>query len=164
MATWRILVSQMANASREVNMSAVVIKNRPYSAEKLLGLRVVDPVRLSRQIESGLKFETFERLSRSTGLSIDKLRPALRITPRTLTRRRNEKRLSPEESDRLISISRLLSQAIALFEGRTVNAMVWFTKPNRAFGKLSPLEMATTEVGCREVENLIGRLEHGVFT
>ncbi|MFM9903166.1 MAG: antitoxin Xre/MbcA/ParS toxin-binding domain-containing protein [Pyrinomonadaceae bacterium] len=145
-------------------MSAVLPKNRPYSAEKLLGLRVVDPVRLSRQIESGLTFETFEKLSRSTGLSIDKLRPALRITPRTMSRRRIEKRLSPQESDRLLSISRLLALAFELFEGNESLAISWFTSSKRLFGGLSPLEMSTTEVGSREVEDLIGRLEHGVFS
>ncbi len=145
-------------------MSTVVLKNRPYSAEGLLGLRVVDPVRLSRQIELGLKFETFERLSRSTGLSIDKLRPALRLTPRTMSRRRTEKRLSPEESDRLVSISRLLALTFELFEGNEAMAISWFTSSKRLFGGLSPLEMSVTENGSRQVEDLIGRLEHGVFS
>lgn len=135
-----------------------------YSAEKLLGLKVIDSLSLSRQVESGLKFNAFERLSKATGLSMDKLRPALRITPRTMSRRRIEKRLSPQESDRLISISRLLALAFELFEGNEVMAVKWFTSPKRLFGGLTPLEMSATEVGSREVENLIGRLEHGVFS
>jgi len=135
-----------------------------YSAEKLLGIKVVDSLSLSRQVESGLKFNAFERLSKATGLSMDKLRPALRITPRTMSRRRIEKRLSPQESDRLISISRLLALAFELFEGNEVMAVKWFTSPKRLFAGLTPLEMSATEVGSREVENLIGRLEHGVFS
>ncbi len=130
---------------------------------KLLGLKKTDPISLSRQIETGLKFETFERLSRSTGLSTEKLRPALRITPRTMTRRRTEKRLSPQESDRLISISRLLALTFELFEGDEAMAIRWFTSPRRIFGGFSPLEMSATEEGSRAVENLIGQLEHGVF-
>ena len=31
-------------------------------------------------------------------------------------------------------------------------------------GDVSPLEYAKTEVGAREVENLLGRIEHGVFS
>lgn len=144
-------------------MSAV-LTDRPASVETLLGLRAKDPVGLSLQVEAGLKFDSFERLSRSTGIPVDSLRPALRITPRTLTRRRSSGRLSPEESDRLIAITRLLVQAIRLFNGRTASAIEWFTKPNWALDERSPLEMAATEVGRREVESLIGRLEHGVFT
>lgn len=147
-----------------IEMSTTTIDIGAKSPEKLLGLKPLDPVRLSMKVEKGLKFDAVERLSRMTGLSVEKLRPALRITPRTLTRRRTENRLSAEESDRLMSISRVLSKAIGLFSGRTASAMEWFSRPNRAFGGRTPLEMASTEVGCREVENLIGRLEHGVFT
>ncbi len=135
-----------------------------YSVQKLLGLKTVDNFRLSRQVESGFGFDTFERLSKSTGLSMDKLRLAIRISPRTMTRRKIEKRLSPQESDRLVSVSRLLAQAFELFEGNKPSAIRWFISPKRAFGGLSPLEMASTEVGSREVENLIGRLEYGVYS
>ncbi|CAN5591008.1 hypothetical protein BH24ACI3_BH24ACI3_04140 [soil metagenome] len=89
---------------------------------------------------------------------------AVGISPRTLSRRRVEKKLSPAESDRLVSVSRLLSLSIDLFEGDIPGAIRWFTRPNRALGRIAPLEASTTEVGAREVENLIGRLEHGVFS
>jgi uncharacterized protein (DUF2384 family) len=36
--------------------------------------------------------------------------------------------------------------------------------PQRALGGAVPLEIAKTEVGAREVEQIIGRLEQGVFT
>jgi uncharacterized protein (DUF2384 family) len=37
-------------------------------------------------------------------------------------------------------------------------------RSNRALGGVSPFEMAKTEVGALEVENLITRIEHGVFS
>ncbi len=123
----------------------------------------IDNLQLAKKVESGLSFEAFERVGRVSGLSTDELRTVIRIAPRTLTRRRQEKRLSPEESDRLVSVSRLLSLAIELFEGDVRAALNWFTSKNRALGGISPLGAASTEVGSREVEALIGRLEHGVF-
>jgi uncharacterized protein (DUF2384 family) len=36
--------------------------------------------------------------------------------------------------------------------------------PQRALGGAVPVDIAKTEVGAREIENIIGRLEHGVFT
>ena len=36
--------------------------------------------------------------------------------------------------------------------------------PQRALGGAIPLDIAKTEVGAREVEQIIGRLEQGVFT
>ena len=137
----------------------------PQSMMKsLLGIDTVDNLKLAKKVESGLSFEAFERVGRVSGLSSDALRGAIRIAPRTLARRRQEKKLSPEESDRLVSVSRLLSLAIELFEGEVRAALNWFTSKNRALGGISPLRAASTEVGSREVEALIGRLEHGVFT
>ncbi len=135
-----------------------------YTVEKLLGIKSVNVVKLTEKIEAGFSFDALERLGKTTGLSLEMLRVAMRIKSRTLTRRRQERKLSPEESDRLVSVSRLLAQTFELFEGDREAGMRWFTSPNRALGEHSALEIAATETGTREVENLIGRLEHGVFT
>lgn len=131
--------------------------------KSLLGIDTVDNLKLAKKVESGLPFDAFERVGRVSGLSMESLRTAVRIAPRTLTRRRQENKLSPEESDRLVSVSRLLSLAVELFEGDVRAGLGWFRSKNRALGGISPLEAAATEVGSREVEMLIGRLEHGVF-
>ena len=135
-----------------------------YSVEKLLGIKTADNLKLAERVEAGFSFDALERLGKTTGLPLERLRVAVRITPRTLTRRKKEKKLSPEESDRLVSVSRLLAQTFELFEGNEEAGIRWFTSPNRALGGQSPIEVAATETGTREVENLIGRLEHGVFT
>ncbi len=150
-------------------MSAVLEKTkmsgqRKYTVEKLLGIEAADNLKLAKKVEAGFSFEALERLGKTTGLSLERLRVAVGIAPRTLTRRKKEKKLSPEESDRLVSVSRLLAQTFELFEGNIEAAMRWFQNPNRALGGQSPLQVAATETGAREVENLIGRLEHGVFT
>ena len=135
-----------------------------YTVEKLLGIITTDNLNLAKKVEAGFSFEVLERLGKTTGLPLERLRVAVRIAPRTLTRRKKEKKLSPEESDRLVSVSRLLAQTFELFEGNTEAAMRWFQNPNRALNGQSPLQVASTETGAREVENLIGRLEYGVFT
>jgi putative toxin-antitoxin system antitoxin component (TIGR02293 family) len=139
-------------------------KPTAYSVEKLLGIKTADNLKLAERVEAGFSFDALERLGKTTGLPLERLRVAVRITPRTLTRRKKEKKLSPEESDRLVSVSRLLAQTFELFEGNEEAGIRWFTSPNRALGGRSPIEVAATETGTREVENLIGRLEHGVFT
>ncbi len=150
-------------------METIVEKRRPQVARKftvksLLGVNAADNLKLAKKIESGLSFDSFVRLGRMSGLSLEDLRAAVRIAPRTLTRRRQDNKLSPEESDRLVSLSRLLSLTFELFEGDANGGLHWFTSKNRALGGMSPIDAAATETGSREVENLIGRLEHGVFT
>ena len=131
---------------------------------KMLGIKSDDTLQLVKSIEKGFSFQMFERIRRETGLPLDRLAISIGISPRTLSRRKKENKLTASESDRLVSISRLLSLAIELFEGDKAKAFRWFMNSNRALGNLSPLEMAATETGSREVENLIGRLEHGVFS
>lgn len=133
------------------------------SLQSMLGVSVRDNLKLAKKVESGLPYATLERVGRISGIPVERLRLALRIAPRTLSRRRRENRLSAEESDRLVSLSRLLAMAIDLFEGDVEAAHAWFTQPNRALSGTSPIEASATAVGSREVEALIGRLEHGVY-
>ena len=129
-----------------------------------LGIKATNTVQLVQAIGAGFSFATLERVRKETGLPMERLAGSIGLSPRTLTRRKKEKKLSAPESDRLVTLTRLLTQAVELFEGQKTPALRWFVNPNRALGNLSPLEMAATETGAREVENLIGRLEHGVFS
>lgn len=145
-------------------MSAIVLEeNNESTFGKMLGIKAVNSLQLIEFIQSGLPFRTFEKIRREMNLPMDVLADSLGISSRTLTRRKKDKKLNAFESDRLISISRLVAMSIELFEGDRAQAMQWFNKPNRGLGGISPLKMAATETGAREVENLIGRLEHGVF-
>ncbi len=71
---------------------------------------------------------------------------------------RNEQEAAP------LRTARLLKSALALLEGDKETAKAWLSRPKRALNGQSPLEMSKTETGAQEVEALIGRLEHGVFT
>jgi putative toxin-antitoxin system antitoxin component (TIGR02293 family) len=129
----------------------------------LLGLDPMGTPRLVERVEEGLSFRDLERLRQNMGISMDEIAELVQIRPRTLDRRKKEGRLHPEESDRLLRATRVFGRAIALFEGDVEGALGWLSTPKRALGGAVPLEMARTEIGAREVEGLIGRLEHGVF-
>ena len=130
----------------------------------LLGLPLSDWPHLMRAVERGFAYETFESLRESAGLSADEVANWLQLASRTLTRRKQQGRFAPEESDRLLRAARLFGRAMELFEGDRDAAREWLLTPQRALGGEVPLEVAHTEVGSREVENLIGRIEHGVYS
>ena len=44
------------------------------------------------------------------------------------------------------------------------NGRRWLNSPQVGLGGATPLEYAETEVGAREVEDLLGRIEHGVYS
>lgn len=149
------------SALKDVKIS---LKPSTYTVEKFLGVQAEDNLNLAEKVKVGFSFDALERLVEVTGLPLEQLRLAVRISARTLTRRKKENKFSPEESDRLVSISLLIAQTFELFEGDEIAGLQWFTNPNRALGGLTPIEVAATETGTREVENLIGRLENGVFS
>jgi putative toxin-antitoxin system antitoxin component (TIGR02293 family) len=128
----------------------------------LLGLSTYDSMELHERVEQGLSFEALERLRRALDLPLSRFAELVKIPPRTLARRKEAKRLQPEESDRLLRLSKIVGLAIQLFEGGLEEARAWLLSPHPALGNAAPLEFAANEVGAREVENLIGRLEHGI--
>ncbi|MDQ3363513.1 MAG: DUF2384 domain-containing protein [Actinomycetota bacterium] len=130
----------------------------------LIGLEPADNAALVAWVEEGLPYRALERLRSNIGLSREALADLVQIKPRTLDRRKEGGRLRPEESDRLLRAARVFGGTIALFEGDADAARAWLSSPQRALGGAVPLEMARTEVGAREVESLVGRLEHGVFS
>ncbi len=129
----------------------------------LLGFEPLDSAALVARVEEGFSYRTLERLRGNVGLSREALADLVQINPRTLDRRKGG-RLRTDESDRLLRAARVFGGAIALFEGDVDAARAWLSSPQRALGGAVPLEMARTEVGAREVESLVGRLEHGVFS
>lgn len=128
----------------------------------LLGLRAYEPMRAYLAVRKGLAFTAFERLQRNTGLSARALAEFAQIPKRTLARRKDEGRLEPEESDRLVRISRVFGYALTLFDGDVDAARQWLTSEQPALGGIAPLELAGTDIGMTEVERLVGRLEHGI--
>jgi putative toxin-antitoxin system antitoxin component (TIGR02293 family) len=129
-----------------------------------LGLRPAGPLDLVRHISRGLSFHAFEQLRAALDLPLADLAGLIGIPARTLHRRKEEGRLQPDESDRLVRLSRVWGRSVELFEGDAAEARHWLGSPRAALGGQTPLALSCTEVGAREVESLIGRLEHGVFS
>jgi putative toxin-antitoxin system antitoxin component (TIGR02293 family) len=130
----------------------------------LLGMKSLETGALLARVKEGFPYSVFERFQQNVALPIEELAILLQIKRRTLARRREEGRLTADESDRLLRASRVFGKALALFEGDLDAARTWFSTPAPALANRTPKDYATTEVGAREVENLLGRLEHGVFS
>jgi len=128
----------------------------------LLGLKVQEASALLAEIQKGLSFDAWEHFILNTSLRKEEAIGMVQITARTLSRRKGEGRLHPDESDRLIRAARIFAQAAELFEGDVESARKWLTTPQPGLGGAPPVEYAATEVGAREVEALLGRLEHGI--
>ena len=132
--------------------------------ESLLGLKIRGMPELLGQVKEGLQYNSLENFVRKSHFPKEEAFHLIRISPRTLARRKEKGRLSPEESDRLVRAARIVSLTLRLFEGDADAAHRWLKTSQPALGDATPFEYARTELGAREVEALITRLEHGVFS
>ncbi len=114
-------------------------------------------------LRAGLPVKDFDTVQSRLGVTSGQLADALSIAARTLARRKQEGRLRKDESERLYRLQRLFDRAVEVFESDEA-ARDWFRTPQRALGGSTPLAFADVEPGAREVEQLLGRIEQGVFS
>lgn len=120
---------------------------------------VMDWILLVRQ---GLPSASVDELVRRTKITKAELANALAIPERTLTRRKHENVLSPEESAKLLRLARVVERAAAVFES-TDNALSWLQSSNASLNGVTPLSLLDTDIGADSVLDTLGRIEHGVF-
>ncbi len=130
----------------------------------LIGLKSAGTSELIDHIKKGLEYSSIEHFTRKASLRREEVIGIARISSRTLIRRKEKGRLSPDESDRLVRAARIFSRAQQLFEGDLSAVNRWLKTSQPALGGATPLEYAATEAGAREVEALINRLEYGIFS
>ena len=115
------------------------------------------------QIRAGLSFRAVQNLQKALDLPMERIASVLGMSRATLHRRKIQGKIDREESEKLVRYRSLLEKAEEVF-GDAENAREWLTHPQRGLGNAVPLEFAKSELGAREVENLLGRIEYGVYS
>jgi putative toxin-antitoxin system antitoxin component (TIGR02293 family) len=121
------------------------------------------PADVVAMVRRGLPMEEFGALAAWLEISEEELAPLVGISRATLHRRKKTGQLEMPESERIVRIGRLMCRATEVLENEKA-AREWLRTPAIAFRGESPLSYLDTEIGAREVENLLGRFEHGVFS
>lgn len=143
------------------------LRNQPATPRGyivLLGLDYFDWPSILKAVEKGFSWKTFERFLKNIDLPAEQIADILGIPRRTLARRKVEGRLKADESDRLLRLARVFGSALDLFNGNRDAAVLFLTDVNIALGGVAPIELARTHLGAEEVENLVGRIQHGLFS
>jgi putative toxin-antitoxin system antitoxin component (TIGR02293 family) len=128
---------------------------------KVVGGVVRSPDDLAERVRKGLPFAALVAVMERYGLSRDVLCTILHLSPRNFLRRKEQKRLSPDESDRLYRLARVIAHANRVFESPAESAD-WIQSPNPALGKQQPLTLLDTDIGVQQVDQVLGRIEHGI--
>ena len=141
-----------------VNELRAVVKE--LGGRTVLGRNLASQRDLCEAIREGFPPAVVPELMRASGLSLKELASALDLSTRSLQRRRRSGRLARFESDRLYRLARIVALADE-YLGDHERAMNWLKRPNRAMGGIAPIAAIDTELGARQVENILGRIAYG---
>lgn len=114
-------------------------------------------------VRQGLPFSAFESVATQLEMAPQQMTQVLGIPLRTLARRKTEHRFTPQESDRLYRVTRAVSMATEVL-GNVDKGRRWLKSPNRALGGEVPFDLLDTEIGAHQVEEVLVRLNHGIFS
>lgn len=129
----------------------------------ILRLHATSADELRAAVRKGLPFSSFEAVSKHLDISPQHITTVLGIPPRTIARRKAARYLTPQESDRLYRLARAVAQTIEVL-GTIEKARVWLKTPNRALGGEVPLDLLDTDIGARQVDEVLLRLSYGIFS
>jgi putative toxin-antitoxin system antitoxin component (TIGR02293 family) len=131
---------------------------------KVLGKTVTKADDLAELVRKGLPATSITVLAARLNVGNTVLSRKLGIPQRTLTRRLSQRsRLTAAESDRTVRLARVYASAVEMI-GDEQKAVAWLGTPNRALGGERPLNQLDTDVGAREVEDVLGRIAYGVYS
>jgi putative toxin-antitoxin system antitoxin component (TIGR02293 family) len=148
---------------QEANMETTAIAE-VLGGRKIFGKTVKEPADLADLVRRGLPASSVKALAEKLAIGNMALSRRLGIPLRTLTRRLSQRsRLTAAESDRTVRLARVYASAVAMIGDRE-KAVDWLRTPNRALSGQQPLDQLDTDIGAREVEDVLGRIAYGVYS
>lgn len=139
------------------------VHGKAGKAAPKIGRAGLTPSKLIEVVQLGLPVQELVDLQVCLALPMEKLALKLGISRATLQRRKVTGKLDPAQSDRVVRFARLMGKAVHVMESED-HARQWMRSPQVGLGGAVPLDYAETEVGAREVEDLLGRIEYGVYS
>ena len=121
-------------------------------------------LRLIQRVRDGLPFSDLSRFIHAIGMSQEEAALAFHIPRRTLARRKGTAgRMAAGEGERMVRFARVLAQAQDTL-GSLEKAKSWLNLENQALGGVTPLSLLDTDLGAQAVQDILGRIEYGVFS
>lgn len=133
----------------------------------LLGLhgKKSGPLEIAKIIEKGLSVSTIDKFKEVIDISDVQFSAILGVSTKTIGRFRKSRssKLPVPVGDRLYRIANIYTKAKEVFENNDL-AQEWLTTPQIGLNNQIPLDLLITEIGAREVEDLLSRIEYGILT
>lgn len=129
-----------------------------YSAsEKTTEIQLVEMAR------KGIAKKALLRIADLSGLSVSELSKLLPVSLRTIQRYSDDHLLDRAVSEHALQIAEVLSHGTRVFSSLE-SFQRWLHTPSVALGHQKPVSFFDTGFGTRMVSDLLGRIEHGVYS
>lgn len=131
---------------------------------QVFGRKIRDASDMKEALREGLPFGAFEALLKALEVRNKELADLMGVAWRTLARRKTEhSQMSPIASDRLYRIAYITTLASTAL-GSLEKGRDWLQTDNRALGGNPPIKYLDTEIGERQVEELLNRINYGIYS
>lgn len=132
---------------------------------KVLRRSITSAMQMAELVAQGLPKESAFHLQGLLALNDQRLSKSLGVSAKTLGRLRKSAggQLSSLQSDRVYRLARVFGLATDVFEDQGA-AREWLLSAQVGLGNRIPIELMQSEAGAREVEDLLLRIEYGVFS
>lgn len=121
------------------------------------------PFDLIAQSRSGISYAEVRRLATQLEFTIRELATLLSMNERTMARRLISGSLNKVESERLLLLDALAAHGLRVFEDQG-KFNRWLRRPLEILENQSPLQMLDTATGFQVVDQILGRIEYGVYS
>ncbi len=133
-------------------------------AFELLGIRGnPSSVEVVKLVEKGLTKRNYLKAKEFTGFSHKDLAVILSVSTKTLEGKKPDDRLSDTASERLLKLAEIACAGTQAFNSAKLFRQ-WLQQPLRPLGGQRPVDLMLNMYGLDTVRDLLGRIEHGVYS
>jgi putative toxin-antitoxin system antitoxin component (TIGR02293 family) len=119
----------------------------------------IDFINLSRK---GISMGEFKKIQEYTSLTTKEISEILPVSERQLVRYKDDHVLRKDISSHLIQLVELFERGFEVFGNDKFKK--WIRSEVRALGSNRPVELLDTPIGIQMVTDILGRIEHGVYS
>ena len=122
-----------------------------------------DPASRYRKASEGISKSDFLSIVANSGLNLTEFSSLLPVSKRTIEKAKDKDLLSPTVSDRVLQIASLYEHG-SMVLGDNLSFREWITTPLISLGGKKPIAFINNDTGISMINDLLGRIEHGVYS
>ena len=114
-------------------------------------------------IRLGISKQDLEEIMKATLLDYNKVAKLLSLSNATIFNKRGQKKFTLKVSEKIVGLADIYSFGYIVFEDK-IRFNSWMFKPNIGLGGLHPYEFLNSKCGREVIQNIIGRINYGVYS